>query len=72
MVPINTIFNYFGGWNRCQQWLSISVLDFDEYLSLLSQKKKHWKIRKIKFGVKFEFLTTKGTNHLLIEKKMGD
>jgi hypothetical protein len=64
MVPIDAIFNYFGCWNRCQQWLSISVLDFDESLSLLSQKKKDWKIRKIKFGVKFEFLTTKGTDHL--------
>jgi len=40
------------------QWLSPSPLI----------KKKRTKNKEIKFGIKFALLTTKGNDHLLIEK----
>jgi hypothetical protein len=35
---VDTDFNYFDGQNSCQQWLSLSTLNFNECLSFPSQK----------------------------------
>jgi hypothetical protein len=60
LIPESIIFC---GQNCRWWWLFLSTLEFNKSLSLHSHKKK----RKIKFGIKIDFFTTKGTNHLLIK-----
>jgi hypothetical protein len=45
--------------------LSLSTSEFSKPLS---PSKKGLKIREIKFGIKIEFLTTKGVGHLITKK----
>lgn len=63
MDPIDINFNHFGGQNKYHQRLSLSIMDFSECLSFLSQKKD----LKMIFSTKIEFLATKKINYLLIE-----
>jgi hypothetical protein len=63
MKPINNNFNYFGSQNHRQWPLFLFSLEFEGLLSLISQT-NDWKIRKMNFSTKIEFLKTKGTNHL--------
>jgi hypothetical protein len=58
----------FCGRKMCQDELSLSTLESDGALFLLSQKKKNQKIRKMKFGIKIKFLKIKGTGYLIAKK----
>jgi len=54
-------------------WLELSSmmtlsLSTSEFSKPLSPSKKELKIREIKFGIKIEFLTTKGVGHLITKK----
>jgi hypothetical protein len=56
----NTKIDHFSDHNHHQLSLFLSTMKFNDSLSLLSPK-KDWKIRKIKFGIKINFLKIKGT-----------
>jgi len=64
-------------WYQDWPFFIVKISVYDEYfLSLhrdsvtlsLPSKKKDYKTREIKFGIKFAFVITKGIDHLLIKK----
>jgi hypothetical protein len=68
MNSIDLDFNYFD--NQNVSTITLSLHRIPASISFSSHKKK-WKIKKIKFNIKFEYLTTKKTNYLLTKEIWG-
>jgi hypothetical protein len=62
MKPVNTNFNHFL-WSEYVSTMTFSLYTEIQQAYLSPLTKKVVKIREIKFDIKIEFLTTKGTTH---------